>query len=41
MVKKIHDNTHKKTLEGAKVFILILSNLLNGFAKFDANIGNT
>lgn len=32
---------HKKTLKGANVFIIILSNLLNGFAKFDANIGNT
>lgn len=31
---------HKKTLDGAKVFIVILSNLLNGFPKFDANIGN-
>lgn len=32
---------HKKTLKSAKVFILILSNLLNGIPKFDAYIGNT
>lgn len=31
---------NKKTLDGAKVYIIILSNFPNGYPKFDANIGN-